>query len=170
MRLSLILSLVLPLLAAPAMAMDSSQMEFYGQGIVALPMGNFGDVANVGIGAGLGVRVPLQGIISLRGEISYVYYTTDAPAGVDLSFSQIPILVLAEFRPAEMPVYFLGGVGLAYSMSSVKIGGASADDNSTDPALVGGVGFNASPKLFLEGRLQLVSDANQVSGHVGYRF
>ena len=57
-RMLLITALLSVIVALPAAALDFDQKQWYGQGIAALPMGNFGDIANFGFGAGVGMLVP----------------------------------------------------------------------------------------------------------------
>jgi len=160
-------------LAAPASALDFQQREFYGQAVVALPMGDFGDISNFGAGAGLGMRVPHNENFSFRGEASYLYFSDDIEGNDDVSLYQIPVLVLAQYDVKESPAYILGGLGLAFTHFDLGLGeieGVDTASTETDLALAFGAGARLSPHLTLEGRFNLVSDANSVSAHIGWYF
>jgi hypothetical protein len=166
MRKLVVLTLLLSLFAMPALALDFAAKQFYAQGVVALPMGSFGDIANLGYGAGVGMMVPHDEMVSFGVEASYLMYSVEDVPGADVSFSMIPVLVLAKYSLTESPIYLLGGLGLAFSSMSV----GDVDESSSDFALALGAGYNAMPNLSLEARMNIVSDANQITAHVGYRF
>jgi hypothetical protein len=173
MRKLLTLTLLVSLFAMPAMALDFAAKQFYVQGVVALPMGNFGDVANLGFGGGVGMLVPHNDMMSFGVEASYLTYATEDVPGADVSFSMIPILFLMHYNLTDSPLYLLGGLGVAIGSSSVDFTASDlydVDDSSSDFDLALGAGYDATPNLCFEGRINLVSDANQIEGHIGYRF
>lgn len=173
-RLVLIIALLSVFAALPAAALDFTQKQMYGQGIVALPMGDFGNIANLGIGAGVGLLVPHTPELSFRGEISYVYYTTEDFGDADVSASQIPVIALGQYNLTDSRAYLLGGLGLVFSKASVDYGSLYPDyggsDTSSDLGLVLGGGYQMKPNLNLEGRLNLVSNANSFTVNVVYWF
>ena len=177
-RIALFAALITVLAAVPALALDFQQKSFYGQGVVTLPMGDFGDVAKLGIGAGVGMTVPHTEQITFRGEISYIYYTTEDFGDADVSVSQIPVMVLGQYNMTDSDLYLLGGLGLVFSKLDMDVEFSyegytysdSASDSSTDLGLVLGAGYNLKPGMVLEGRFNMVSDANSVSAHVGFSF
>lgn len=173
-RLVLILALLSVCAALPASALDFTQKQMYGQGVVALPMGNFGDIAKIGFGAGFGLLVPHTPELSFRGEISYIYFTTEDFGDADVSASQIPVLVLGQYNLTDSKAYLLGGLGLAFSKASVDYGDTfglgEVSDTSTDLGLVAGAGYKLQPNLTLEGRFNLVSDAGSLGLNVVYWF
>ncbi len=170
-RVSIVLALVMmTMIVTQASALDFQQKSFYAQGLIALPMGNFGDVANVGFGPGVGMLVPHTPELSFRGEISYIFYSTDSVAGVSTSASEIPLVALAQYNLTDSPAYLLGGLGLAFGHASAEYNGFKASSNSTDLDLVLGGGYEVSPQLGIEARLSIISDANQISFHGVYHF
>ncbi len=133
-RLVLLTATIAILAAVPASALDFDQKAWYAQGMLALPMGNFGDLAKIGFGGGLGLKVPHSPELDFRGEVSYIYFgTEDTFAGfdaseVDISASMIPILALAQYNMDSSSAYLLGGLGFAIASISV-------DYNATVPGL-----------------------------------
>ncbi len=175
MRKLLALTLLISLFAMPAMALDFAAKSFYIQGEVSFPMSDFGDVATLGYGGGLGMMVPHNENISFGLEASYLMFSPEDVEGADVSISMIPVLVLMDYNLTNSSLYLLGGVGIAFGSSSVEfddpdLAGYEVDDSSSDFAAALGLGFDATPNLFFEGRYNLISDANQASLHLGYRF
>ena len=155
-RLFLIAAAVALLVSLPAAAVDYQQKEWYGNGVLAFPTGDFGDIAD----------------ISFRGEISYIYFTTEDFEGADVSASMVPIMVLAQYNLKDSQAYLLGGLGLAFATAKVEFDTPGYDDSdtSTELGLTLGGGFQMQPNLGLEGRLNLISDANFISINVAYKF
>ena len=178
-RIALLTAVLAIVSAAPASALDFDQKAWYGQGILALPMGNFGDFANIGFGAGLGLKVPHSPELDFRGEVSYIYFTTEDIPDADVSASLIPILALAQYNMDSSSAYLLGGLGFAIASVSIDYNvdvpgvgtfSGSGSDSSTEFGLVVGAGFNLSPTMTLEGRFNLISDANSLSANLGWWF
>ena len=169
------------LFAVPANAFDFDQKQFYGQGVFALPIGDFGDLAKFGFGAGLGLVVPHNEELSFRGEASFLYYLDDIeePVGVDVdpdvTLWQVPVQFFAQYTFPESQFYGLAGLGLTFThvdWGTDTIGGISAESSNTetDVALSFGGGFQIDEKMGIEGRFNIISDANSISAHFGYRF
>ena len=168
---SIILVMLIALLASGAAALDFDQKQFYGQGILALPIGDWSDFATIGFGAGIGMTVPHSPELSFRGEISYITYSTEDIEGADYSYSMIPVNVLAHYNMESM--YLLGGLGLVFATVDVEFDdapGFGGSNTENELGLIVGAGFELSPKLTLEGRFNLISDANFISANIGYRF
>ncbi len=174
-RLVLLTATIAILAAVPASALDFDQKAWYAQGILAMPMGDFGDFANLGFGGGLGIKVPHSPELDFRGEVSYIYFSTEDAPDFDVSFSMIPILALAQYNMDSSSAYLLGGLGFVFSNFEFepKVSGFedfSVSDSSTDLGLTVGAGFNLSPAMTLEGRFNVVSDANSLSANLGWWF
>ncbi len=174
-RLMLIAVVFAVFAAIPATALDFDAKQFYGQGILALPLGTFGDIANNGIGAGIGMLVPHTPELSFRGEISYIYFSTESIPEADVSASLIPITVLAQYNLTNSKAYLLGGLGWIAKASvdfNTTIPGfdSSYSGSSTEFGLTLGGGFKMSPNFNLEGRFNLISDANSLSANLVYMF
>ena len=174
-RLVLLTATIAILAAVPASALDFDQKAWYAQGILALPMGDFGDYANLGFGGGLGIKVPHSPELDFRGEVSYLYFSTEDVPEADVSFSMIPILALAQYNMDSSSVYLLGGLGFVIGKTSIEstvagFGDFDVSESETDLGLVVGAGANLSPTMTIEGRFNAVSDANSVSAHLGWWF
>ena len=154
------------LLAAQAGALDFDQKQFYGQGVVALPLGDFGDLAKLGFGAGLGMLVPHDEALAFRGEVSFLYFLDDVEGDVDVTLWQVPVQALVQYSFTDSPAYLLGGLGLAFTHFEV----GSFSNTETDVALALGGGYKLKPNMVLEGRFNVVSDANSISAHFGFHF
>lgn len=174
-RLVLLTATIAILAAVPASALDFDQKAWYAQGVLSLPMGDFGDFANLGIGGGLGLKVPHSPNLDFRGEVSYIYFSTEDVPNADVSYSMIPILALAQYNMDSSSAYLLGGLGFVIGRSSFEstataFEGFTGSDSETDLGLVVGAGTNLSPTMTIEGRFNAVSDANSVSAHLGWWF
>lgn len=175
MRKALFIACLLVLGAGNALALDMEARSFYAQGILSLPTGDFGDVAGTGFGGGVGVLVPHDAQLNFRGEIGFLFFGGQTFGDLDYSYSMIPVVALAEytFQPGG-PFYGLGGLGLFVSRFSVdgSAGGISFDDSdsSTDFGVTLGAGYRLNEQFSVEGRFNLISDANQATVSGVYHF
>lgn len=163
--------------AVQASALDFQQKSFYAQGMLSMPIGDWSDFVNLGFGGGVGMTVPHSAELSFRGEVSYIYYGTDADFfgdDADVSASAIPILALAQYNLADNPFYLLGGLGFAIMSVDVEytspFGSFSSDGGSTEFGLVLGGGYAVNEQFSLEGRFNLISDANNLTIGGVYHF
>ncbi len=176
-------SLVLfALLATGLFATQSSALEFedasyYAQGAIQLPIGDWSDYVGVGFGPGAGIHVPHSDELAFRGEISYFFYSTDADFfgdEADVSVSALPILVLGQYNLEDSPVYLIGGLGLTILSIDIEFesqfGSFSGDDSSTEFSFVAGAGFWAAENISIEGRFNLISDANSLQAGGVFHF
>lgn len=180
----LVISVFLMLLVAGSAfaQLDFEAKSFYAQGMLTLPSGDWGDAAGTGFGGGVGMTVPYSELLSFRGEISYVMYAGKDFGDYEFSYSMIPVAVLGQYRmKAEDQYFLLGGLG----MTSVKFDaeytgeviegfesfyGGDYDYSSTEFTLILGGGFDLNEQVALEGRFNMVSDANFLSVHGTYAF
>jgi hypothetical protein len=181
MRKIMLVLFILAFSAGSAMALDMAAKSFYVQGVFSLPTGNFGDFAGNGFGGGVGISVPQDDRLSFRGEVSYLFFGGKSydygTYSWDYSYSMIPLVALAEYTfVPDSPAYGLGGAGLFMSRWSVEgkepITDYSFDtsDSSTDFGICLGGGFNVNEKLSVEGRYNIISDANQLTINGIYHF
>lgn len=179
----LVVSVILMLLVAGSAfaQLDFEAKSFYAQGLLTLPTGDFGDAAGTGFGGGIGMTVPYSELLSFRGEISYVMYGSKDFGDYEWSYSMIPFDVLAQYRmKAEDPYFLLGGLGLTMLSFDAEYTGevipgfeayyTDYDDSSTEFTLILGGGFDVNEQIAIEGRLNIVSDANFISVHGTYAF
>jgi len=163
--------------ATQAAALDFDQKSFYAQGMLSVPMGDWSDFVNTGFGGGVGMVVPHTDELTFRGEVSYLTWGTDSDffgADYDVSASGVPVLVLAQYNLEDNPFYLLGGVGLAFMSVKVEysgpFGSGSASDGSTEFGLVAGGGYAVNEQIAIEGRFNLISDANHLTVGGVYHF
>jgi len=169
--------LALVLIASQAFALDFEEKSFYAQGQLSMPIGDWSDFVNLGFGGGFGMTVPHTDVMSFRGEVSYIYYGTDSDffgPDWDVSASAIPILALVEYDLADNPFYLVGGVGFAIMGVDVEYTGAfgtfGGQEGSTEFGLIAGGGYTVNEQLSVEGRFNLISDANSLSVGGVYHF
>lgn len=173
MRKLVIIAMLATLAATPALAVDLGGRTFYAQAQATFPMGDWSDFVSLGYGAGLGVRFPHSESLSIALEASYLGFASEDLEGVDVSWSMIPVLLIAQHHLAGSSAYLLGGAGVAIASADVDFAESDIfdfDESSTEFAVALGAGIDATPKMFFEGRFNAISDANQLSLHMGLRF
>lgn len=173
------LGLLAFLLTTPALAFDMEAKTLYGQGLITLPMGDFGDFAGTGFGAVFGVAVPHDEKLSFRGELGYIMYGGKDFGFYDYSFSMIPIMALAEyqFSPGSK-AYGVGGLGItmvcsSFEGSTVIMGQTitvDESDSSAELTIALGGGYRVTEKVDIEGRYNIISDTNYLSVHANIHF
>lgn len=173
------LGLLAFLLTTPALALDVEAKTFYGQGLLTLPMGDFGDFAGTGFGAVFGVAVPHDEKLSFRGELGYIMYAGKDFGVYDYSFSMIPIMALAEYKfSPDSQAYGVGGLGFTMVRSSWE--GSTTflgqtvtvdeDDSSAELTIALGGGYHVNEKVDVEGRYNIISDTSYLSVHANIHF
>ena len=179
MRTFALVSLLVLIAAPAALAMDTSQIAWFAHGGISMPTGDFGDVAGMGFGGGVGGMMPYNETINLRGQVGYTYYggKDEEVLGVDWSWnwSMIPIWFMGEymFDPA---IYGVGGLGFVMARSSFEYedpwSGQTIDDDSSDTefGFTFGAGYRMSEVLNLEARYSIVDDFNYFSAEAVYYF
>lgn len=179
----LLTSALILIVAGSAFAeLNMEAKSFYAQGIISLPVGNFGDIAGTGFGGGLGMNVPYSELMSFRAEAGYLMYGKKDFGLVEYSMAMIPIVALAQYRmKVEDPYYLLGGAGITIVKSSfdtppveylgVTISeGGSFDESSSEFTLTVGGGYDVNEQLAIEGRYHIISDTSYLSVHGVYAF
>lgn len=147
--------------ALPAHAQISSPIKFNVRAGAALPMADFGEVANTGfiVGGGLTLRAPLMPV-ALRVDGDFNRFALDSDL-IDEDQTIWALTANAQVAPALSPIYFLGGAGV-YSQSV-------ADESATDFGLNGGVGLRiplTGFNSFVEARYHYVfTDEGDVGGY-----
>lgn len=134
-------------------------------GQLALPIGDFGDGAGIGIGALLNFGYPLNEQVTLTGRVGYVHHLEKN----NLTFSEIPFWVGAAYGLSP-PLSLVGELG--FVNGKVSAGGQSASD--TNLALGLGVLYGMGT-IDLGARLQMLNldhagDSMQIAVTAGYKF
>ncbi len=159
-RTILLTTLTAVLAGAPASALDFQAKQWYGQGIVALPTGNFGDFANFGLGAGVGLFVPHTPEAQLSRRV-FLYLLHDRRL----------FGIWGDGRRCSQsdPHHGSGAVPTwSVEFNSTTFGSASGSDSSTELGSILGAGTKLKPSLSLEGRLNFISDTNTISANLGW--
>ncbi|GJM45353.1 MAG: hypothetical protein DHS20C21_21950 [Gemmatimonadota bacterium] len=171
-------------LPSPAQSEGMDDVSWYALGGLNLPFGNFGDLAGIGFGGGIGAKKPYNEQVTFRGEAGYTRFAgKDFGTGTSMisyTVSMIPVVALAEwhFDPAA-DFYGLGGLGYFHMSIDVDapaintgFGSFSASGSTSDGeiGLVAGGGMQASPEFAIEARLILISDGSQIAANATYTF
>lgn len=168
---SLLLISALSSVAAADAAINALSVE--GDVIVGLPLGDFGDVSSLGIGALIGVNFRLQEKLVVTGRAGYMQFLTDIDG---LSLSGIPLWGGVKYYPSASGsgVFASGEAGITMMRSSFELGGASASDSESNLSLNLGGGFDMG-KITLRGGLGILDigeagDSMMLNASAGYTF
>lgn len=142
------LALSLPL-ASIAVAAEKTM----GAGIeatVQLPVGNFGDVAGIGLGGSVLYDYDFNPMWAVTGRVGYIYHLEKENGAAKTTYSQIPILVGAKYTIGpDLPLFITGEVGLymVTADADVTIGGTtfSASSDDTKLGISVGAGYPLGP-------------------------
>lgn len=174
-RTSLAAASLLVATAASSQA-QMTESRFGAKAGIALPMGDFGDVAGLGFHLGGQLSLPLQGKLGLRVDLDYGRYGGEDGTGLDnvSLLGGVANLVYRMETGSELKPYLLGGIGL-YNSKFEGVGGGLTDE--TDLALNIGIGYDfrfGSSDLFTELRFLSVqtdgSSLNALPIVIGLRF
>jgi len=166
---------------------QTGKMAVGGQAGISLPMGDFGDAANLGFGFLGNFFYGVTNDIDLTGSIGYFTWGGDVPSGsnADVSFSDVPVIAGARYyfqRQAFTPYgvaelglhFFSGGVDFSYvDPFTGQTVSSSADNSSTEFGLGLGGGFLydlGNMTLDVNAKINIVSDANHISVMAGIRY
>lgn len=173
-----VLSLIVVLVLFAGYTNGQSKLTLGVGGTLALPMGTFGDVAEMGFG---GLVKGEMGFGSIIGTASVGYLTFGAKdlGGAKTTWSAIPILVGAKYPFASS---FYGSVELglnmvtwkyerpAYTSYGYTIPAASTSTSESKVGYALGVGYQLSAIDIVLKYQTLASDANFIGVNVIYNF
>ena len=147
--------------------------------VVSLPMGSFGDAANVGIGGTAAFELSFAPQIAGVGQIGYISYSTDSK---NASFSSVPLLFGIKYYVVPgTPFYGIGQLGFNFFSTSVEtpsinvagfsFGGGSYSASSTEFTFALGAGYEVpvSPKFSLDfsGTFNIISSFTNLQLRAG---
>lgn len=184
-KLSIIL-LILAFVSTVTFAQDK-KMGVSVQGALVLPMGDFGDVAEMGFGGTGTFLYNLNKNLSITGTVGYISFSGKDDIGLDdYSFSMIPILagVRYYFTPDKFKPYVSGQLGIystsvsytmpSYTIGGVTFGGGEVDASDSEFGFAFGGGFlmplGTSMNLDVNAAYNIVSDADFLGINVGVNF
>ncbi|MCB9248247.1 MAG: outer membrane beta-barrel protein [Ignavibacteriales bacterium] len=149
--------------------------------VVSLPMGNFGDAANLGIGGTAAFELKFAPQITGVGHIGYISYGTESEA---VSYSTVPLLVGVKyfFQPTG-GVYGIGQLGLNFFSTTVEyegfdffgssFGGTSASLSYSEFTLALGAGYEvpiSSNFIFdVAGTINIISSFTNIQFRAGVK-
>ncbi|WP_432713334.1 hypothetical protein [Pedobacter sp.] len=87
-----------------------------------LPVGNFGDIYNLGVGGSLVYQVPVAANLNFTGSAGYISFKSKEMAGLTHSFGTIPVKAGLRYFFAEN---FYGGAELGAAFSTEDGGGTA---------------------------------------------
>ena len=147
--------------------------------VVSLPMGSFGDAANLGVGGTAAFELKFMPQLVGVGQIGYISYSTKSDY---VSFSTVPVLLGVKyfFMPTG-GVYGIGQIGLNFFSTSTEtpsinvagfsFGGGSFSASSSEFTFAIGAGYElpVSPNISLDfsGTFQLISNYTNIQFRAG---
>jgi len=145
-------------------------MSLGGDFQLALPLGSFSDISNIGFGVLGRFEYTVMPQLNLTGRLGFTYFVGKH----DLKFWTIPILVGAKFVVAPN-FYVAGEIGLFNNHSAIDIPGfGTVSGSETDFGLTAGAGYRLND---LDLRLQFefldlgnAGDSTALVASVGYDF
>lgn len=157
---------------------QKGKMHAGGQVGISLPIGNFGDAANLGFGFLGNFLYGIAPQIDLTGSIGYFSWGSDVD---QVSFSDVPLLFGGRyyFNRSEFTPYGLAQLGLhfrSYEVASVStpfgsFGGGSVSDTDFGLNLGGGFLYNVGNlSIDVNGSFNIISDQNNISIMAGVLF
>lgn len=157
---------------------QQGKMHAGGQVGISLPMGDFGDGANLGFGFLGNFLYGITPAIDLTGSIGYYTWGSDAD---NVSFSDVPLLFGGRyyFNRSEFTPYGLAQLGLHFRSFEVEaittpfgtFGGGSTSDSEFGINLGGGFLYNmGSLMLDVNGSINIISDQNHITIMAGVLF
>ncbi len=150
---------------------------------LALPMGDFGDMANMGFGATGQVEYGINDKIVATGSVGYLMWSgKDTYEDMDYSWSCIPIKAGAKYNFGESGLYGIFELGMymfsfefdyeydyGYGVTSI-----SGDDSESEFGFAPGIGYQKSltEKMDLDLSLQyeMAGDFDYLGIDIGIRF
>lgn len=153
-------------LAAPAANAQMSQPRFGATAGVALPLGDFGDVAGLGFHIGGHLSLPMAAQAALRFDVDYGRYAGEDNSGIENAqlLGGMANLVYRMQTQSELKPYVLGGLGY-YKTTFENVLGGSGDESAI--AFNVGIGYDfrmGNSNLFTELRyLSIQTDGNSVN-------
>jgi len=152
-------------------------VKFDVAGELALPTGNFGNVAGIGFGLSGKAYYPFNEKMDFTMLLGYTYFTGEENAYYEYNYSALPILFGVKYDLSNVTpgFYASGELGITVLMFSMEYTGPansyldgydySSSDSEFTLGLSAGYGIN---NFDLSASYRLVSNANQFVLRVGY--
>ncbi|MBN1302152.1 MAG: outer membrane beta-barrel protein [Melioribacteraceae bacterium] len=145
--------------------------------IVALPMGDFGDIAGTGFGGSVRGEYPLNEKLVAIAELGYITWGEKEDLGFKYSYSNIPVLVGAKYFFTKN-VYGIAQTGLnlfswEFEADLGWLGKVSESESSSEFGIGAGAGYEfkvGNLVLDVNAIYQLISDLNYLGIRAGVKF
>ncbi|MBK7104687.1 MAG: hypothetical protein IPH62_05335 [Ignavibacteriae bacterium] len=152
---------------------QEGKMHVGGQVGISLPMGDFGDAANMGFGFLGNFYYGINQNIDLTGSVGYTSWGTDADGA---SFSNVPIVVGGRyyFQRSSLTPYATAELGvnnLSFTYDSEFFGEYSATSSDFGLGIGGGFLYAlGNMDLDVNAKINIISDSNNLTVFAGLRF
>ncbi|PKL88867.1 MAG: hypothetical protein CVV23_07975 [Ignavibacteriae bacterium HGW-Ignavibacteriae-2] len=169
--------LILSIIFAVSITAQAQQIKFSAGPEIALPMGDFGDIAGTGIGASLRGEYPINEKIVGIAEIGYLTWGEKETFGITSSYSAIPIQVGAKYY-FNNGFYGIAEAGMHLFTVNLKIdwdgfGTVEEDESTSDFGFGFGAGYEFPVDKFMfdvNAKYQIISDINYLGLRAGVKF
>jgi hypothetical protein len=134
-----------------------------------LPLSDYGDAADFGIGALARFEYGLKPNIAITARAGLIYNLAKDPIS---TFLLIPVHVGGKYSIGTSGLFVQGELGITHARVSIDIAGATADDNNTKFSFEAGAGYQKG-KLSARAGFYYVATDNALQGimaSVGYDF
>lgn len=140
----------------PASSDGTGDINLGASGFVGIPVGDFGDFVDFGLGALLTLDYGLNPQLELTGRAGFIYFLTDGEG--DVTFYDIPFWVGGRYAldPSGEGIYLHGEVGINSYHVEIDTGFGTASDSNNELAVNLLAGTKAG-KLVFEGGLYIGS-------------
>ena len=142
---------------------------------LALPMGDFGDVFNMGFGGSVNYTKPINDNISWTAYAGYQTFSAKddvVGSGNSLTYSAIPIMggIKYYFQESGAGLYGELDLGFIFETVSSDIGGfGSSSVSETDFGITPALGYKVS-SFDISARYNIVDEANRLAFRIAYVF
>jgi hypothetical protein len=114
--------LVAAFVVAGFISTNAQEFQFGAGPVVALPIGDAGDISSFAIGAELQGEYKFSDMVSGVGTTGYTHFIGKEFAGYKINYGAVPILVGARVYPSEQ--FFIGGqIGYGFFTGDASGGG-----------------------------------------------
>jgi len=169
-------AIALAVVVTPAVAFADGELPPRTIGVdaaVVLPLGDYGDIATLAVGALARVEVPIANKLAITGRVGALYHLTKEEFDGTLLF--FPIYGGAKYNLGAGPdgLYLAGELGITIGYASADTGFGTASDTDSELGMTLGAGFRKGA-LDVRGALFIpdLSEADDpgIMGSVGFDF
>jgi len=162
---SLFVAVLFAVISLSPKTTQAQDIKFRVNGEIALPMGDFGDLASTGFGATVSAEKMMDEKMTLTATVGYLIWSGEEIFGYSTDFSAIPVQAGLKYyfmpKTDGMRFYGMAEAGFHYFMLSVDTPFGSADDSEIKFGLAPSAGFEmplGDITLDVAARYQFVTD------------